>query len=589
MSPIPAPPIPGSTLGLIPPPPAPGSTLGLTQQDQSIGGNANDVGASPPGQSGNDVGASAPQSPTLSQNVMNWVHRQGQGVMDLAKYAGNVYQTPQKAVARYLDSTLSALGINDPDTSARFQKELQDWQAQKEQNRSKIWGPGAFATDIAANPLSYTTGAETGVAPELVASPGSTLSKEGIELLSRSQVPRLSTQVAQGAMTGNVMSTLDPNATLASVAVGTVAGGAAPVAGKVLNPIGRGVANMAKGFWGNEATPTVENVLPHYADMFKGESGDAFKLDLQHNYSKDRAVWGAPFQDLRATNGDVPLPKLEQGVDDAITKLKNSRGGIDKEALAKLETLQAGLKNPDAPKGWASALDVGSDLNSIVTDAKHGAVPNHNLVRIASPLKDMLEEDMDTAGKASGMAYQNAKKGWLEHVVPWEDPDKGGRFLQSFMRNPTPDDAMTALTMAGPNKAKILVSHAGPRGVQALQSGLAQTAMDEDGPKAMLRALNKREDIYNLVFKGEDRAKMDGYKKILQTSAYADNILPGKWGISASQMARKLFETESGTNFLLGASHLNPQGRAFGDFVIRNIPKVVGVGSAQMLGDREQQ
>ena len=555
-----------------------------TTQTPSMPNSAHDVGVPPPSQS-NDVGTGNIQSssPSTSSKVIDWIHRQGEGVANLARYAGDVYHTPQRAVGKYLNSAMTALGINSPELSNRISASIQAKEDQKDQDRAKVWGPGAMATDIVANPLTYATAGGAGVAPELTAGAGSNLGKEGVELLSKSQVPGLATHVAQGAVQGNVMSTLDPNATPASVGVGTALGAAAPIATKALIPIVRGTSNMVKGMWGNAATPTVEDVLPHYANMFKGESGDAYKMDLQHNYSKDRAVWGAPFQDLRASGGVVELPKLEAGLDDTIQKLENSRGGKDEAALAKLKSLQAGLKNPDAPKDWASALDVGSDINSILSDAKHGLVPNHNLARVAGPLNHLLSEDMDEAGKASGSAYQAAKAGWKANVVPWEDPAEGGRHLQTIMRNPTPDDAMRALTMAGPNKAKILVDHASPRGIQALQSGIAETAMNEDSPKAMLNALNKREALYNLVYKGVDKARMDGYKKILGAASFVDNVIPGKWGINASQAAQKLFETEAGQNLLLGASHLNPKSRVFGEFVTDHAAKVFGGSTTPMF------
>jgi hypothetical protein len=523
---------------------------------------------------------------------MDWIHRQGEGVADLANYAKDVWQTPSHAVGKYVDAAMAGLGVDSPETTAKFKQQLSDWQAKKEQDRAKVWGPGAFATDIAANPLTYAMGPQVSSAEmaPVVLPAGKEAMKEGLQLMSKA--PGMGTKVAQGAVQGNVLSTLDPNANPISVGAGTVLGGAAPIAAeKVAVPLARGASNMVKGLWGHSATPTVEDVLPHYAAAFKGEHGDVFKADLQHNYSTDRAVYGAPFQALRGNEGGVELPKLEAGVDDLVTKLENNRGGRDEVVLGKIKALQAGLKNPDAPHDWGSALDVGSDLNSIMSDAQHGLVPNHNLARVVKPLKDLLDADMDVAGAANGQAYQKAKTGWAEHVIPWEDPKQGGKDLMQVLNNDKPYEAMRKLTMTGPTGAARLVEHSGPQGIRALQAGLADTAMKDAAhpvtgemvPSRMLKSLNDREDIYNLVYKGADKARMDGYKKILGVSSLADNVLPGKYGVNASRIAEKLFSTEAGSDFLLGASHLNPKSRAFGEFVTANAPKILGAGSARLL------
>jgi len=351
---------------------------------------------------------------------------------------------------------------------------------------------------------------------------------------------------------------------------------------KAAVPVARGLVNAVKGIWGRAVTPEVSNLEGKMVGNLKGRSGTVLQDDLEKQYTAARARAAEPFNQLRTQDGTLDLQSYVNKLDQTMTELDNS-GLRNKDALiAEIKKFkEAALRGPNT---WSKALDIGSDINAAISEAMAGANPDRNLARILRPLKDAHQEALDTAGARFGTAYQEAKANWARNVVPWEDATEGGRFLQNFMKSPTPNDAMRALTMMGPDKARIFVKQAGPEGRAALQAGLVQTIFEEAQdpinreftPGRFLKALNDREDLYGLAFKGQDKWKMDGFRKLMENAYFVDHFLPGKWGISASQVAERLFTTKAGANFLLGASSMNPSSRAMGDLVSRDLPKIIG-------------
>jgi len=486
---------------------------------------------------------------------------------NLASYAGDVVQRPSAAIGKGL-----ATITGDKDFEFRGGVPLISGPEEVAANRAKLDPLSAMAVDVGANPLTYIMPGSNAQAP------------------ARIFGSKLAGTVGKSAAIGNTFATMDPEATPGSIATATTASALTPLAvDKVLAPLARGTINAVKGIWGRAATPEASDVASQFTQALKGRAGNALQDDLETQYNAARARGAAPFKALEATDGDVNLPQYEMDLLAAIDDVKNSRAGADPKILSELERLYAGITNPKASKGWGSALEIGSDLNATLGDAMKGANPNRNLARILAPLKDSLQADMDRAGAASGEAYQAAKAGWLKEVVPWEDPTEGAKFLKNFMNSPTPNDSMRALTMMGPDKAKIFFRQAGPQGRSALQAGLVQTAFEEAAdsttgkfvPSKFLKAMNDRQDLYGLVFTGTDRWKMDGFQKLMQDANFVDHFLPGKWGVKASQAAEKLFTTPAGSQFLLGASSLNPSSKAMGNFISRNVPKVFGAASGR--------
>lgn len=361
---------------------------------------------------------------------------------------------------------------------------------------------------------------------------------------------------------------------------------------KVVAPLARGGINVVKGWFGKSATPDVADIASQFGKPVDQTAGGDLKKALIDQYGKDRAEAGAAFNALRANGGQVPLPTYQQSLDDALAKEINNRGGADPKIVSVLQRLKSGVENPSAPTDWGSALDVGSRLNGELLDAAHGATPNHELEKILLPIKTAHTADLDTAGAANGLAYQEAKRGWIDKVVPWEDKTEGAAFLKQFRNNPTPNDGMKALSVAGPDKANIFIARSNPEAKAAIQAGVADEAIKAGGdpitgemdPKRILGAIKDREGFFNLGFTGEAKFKWDGFKNLMKNAYFVSKFIPGKLGTSSAEVAANLFTTKTGSDFLLGASNLNPTSKAFSNMVDSYASKVIGANAGAQAG-----
>jgi hypothetical protein len=142
-----------------------------------------------------------------------------EGMGDAVRYAKDVFDTPKIAFWKGLDAVQGMTGIDSPEEVARKQAAYAEWSQRKAANRAKIKAP--IITDILANPLTF-------VLPQQAL--GTTTGAKS----------------AMGAVTGNVVSTMDPDATVDSVAAGTALGAVAP-------PVIQGASNLIR--WaGSKAT-----------------------------------------------------------------------------------------------------------------------------------------------------------------------------------------------------------------------------------------------------------------------------------------------------------------------------------------------
>jgi hypothetical protein len=130
-------------------------------------------------------------------------------------YAWDVLQTPSRAGEKYLSKLTHAIGIDNDYQYNTIQNQIKQFSQQKAIDRSKAYIP--FVTDLVANPLTYAL-PTAGVGASLMG------------------------KVGLGALAGAAYSTLDPDATPGSVALGTVAGGAVPIA---TGAIGNGISKVA--------------------------------------------------------------------------------------------------------------------------------------------------------------------------------------------------------------------------------------------------------------------------------------------------------------------------------------------------------
>lgn len=382
----------------------------------------------------------------------------------------------------------------------------------------------------------------------------------------------------------------------------------APAAALGINMTGKGY-NLAKRAFSKGEDFAPEAVVDIFKSKVKGKASDVVQEDLAERYSAARKEAGEAFQSLRSDAGATPVdvPNYTKAIDTLLESAKSSRAGADKAILTELSALKKALENPSADTSFGGTMDIGSRLNEIYGDAIAGEKPNRALAATVKKLKDALQVDLDTAGKQYGQRYQDAKKLWQEKVVPWEDPEQGGKLLRNFIKSPTPDAAMDALLKAkSEDKLNIFMSKLSKdKGIPALQAGLVESvykqSLDDAGnvlPDKFLGALKQRQDAYGLAFTGDAKWRMDGLTNLLKDSRFVAKALTGEWIRSlpmgrvmpgsafptpgAGSILQRLFTTPSVSKLLIqaqGAKPNSPQMQKIIDSIYANVSKGSGVAA----------
>lgn len=354
-----------------------------------------------------------------------------------------------------------------------------------------------------------------------------------------------------------------------------------------------------------------EAVVNLFKGKVKGRASDVIQQDLSERYTAARKEAGAAFQALRADAGNTPVlvPNYASELDRLLDTAKASRAGADKALVTELAALKKALSNPKADTSFGGTMDIGSRLNEIYGDAISGEKPNRALAASVKKLKDALQADLDTAGKQYGQRYQDAKKLWQEKVVPWEDPEQGGKLLRSFIKSPTPDAAMDALLKAkSEDKLNVFISKLSKdKGIPALQAGLVESvykqSLDDAGnvlPDKFLGALKQRQDAYGLAFTGEAKWRMDGLSNLLKDSRFVAKALTGEWIRSipmgrvlpgsafptpgAGSILQKVFTTPGVSKLLVqaqGAKPNSPQMEKIIDSIYANLTKAGALSAGE--------
>ncbi len=364
-----------------------------------------------------------------------------------------------------------------------------------------------------------------------------------------------------------------------SSAVGALAGGA----------IGEGVHTGVTKLMQKGESLAPEKVVAWFKSKVKGKPSDVLQEDLRNAYNSARKEVRDAFEVLKSTSGnnDVPLSNFEYSLENMIKTNKASRGSNDS-----MERELTAIKNKieqSSDKSFASTVDLGTELNEVYKKAMESG--DGKLMKAITNLKSDLQYDMDLFGKQFGDAYVAAKNKWVEKLKPWEDPREGGRILQSFIKSPTPDLAMTALLKAkSEDKIDIFMKQLSKNiGVPALQAGLVEDVYKQslrDGtviPQKFITALKNRQDAYGLSFSGREKWMMDGLNKLMKDSRFTAQMLTGEWlrhlplgrvlpgsaypSPEAGSILQKLFTTPTGQKLLVKSYATTPGSKTMGKII----------------------
>ena len=345
-------------------------------------------------------------------------------------------------------------------------------------------------------------------------------------------------------------------------------------------------------------------VLREFVDTAKDDPYGVLKADLnvQQIVSKleDNRLYGK-VGDIVKGHGDVELSKPLTWIQDQLdTQLGNEAKGIratttpNKALVETLQDLKATLSNP---KNDLSYNGIRSSVSALGDTARGLAEGEPAVATKLGDLRGIMRSAMDEHVEGLGIpeatqALNNANSHYQNTTLKYKAQD-----VARMINGTDADTAVKAMFSKGsPAQFQRIYDLTSEKGKAAIASGMVQQAAGEVGGKeaaAMSPAqwatyFENRAKQSDLVFNGTDRARMDGFTKLLramdetgQTDAgkntgkslgllhmiigggLAKLSLPAAGASLAVSTALKSLFTGAGRPILLAASELKPGDPAF--------------------------
>lgn len=277
-----------------------------------------------------------------------------------------------------------------------------------------------------------------------------------------------------------------------------------------------------------------------------------------------------------------------RAIDDVIAA--DSKTVPNRDLLAKLNEIKNNWANPANPQNFRELKAARSSLGELVGEWGRQGKSTSNLTAIRTAIDNDMENFALNSGKPA--LINEFKKANAFYKTLKESESKA---LAKSMSTNTPDEIFkTFVQMGKGDSASNFYKSLDPRGQAALRYEMANRALtkatsasndDVFSPAKFAREFERLQEPYQNIFKGTDKAEMDGFVKLMrhveragQYSSSPTNgsmvVLPAT-GLSLASMAineplsaaasvssiyglSKLFTTSTGRRILLAAKDLPP-------------------------------
>lgn len=292
------------------------------------------------------------------------------------------------------------------------------------------------------------------------------------------------------------------------------------------------------------------------------------------------------------------IAKVQGGVVQPINTLSsiNSRiaqenGSLrpDKELLKELVDIQKRLNNSSIAKDFDNMRLLRSDLGDLAERFANRVDPNLPASKFFGDLKASVEKDISDYAVNSGnnalkSAYKRADN-YYKGIMLTRD-----KATAKSMKSNKPDEIFNQFVMVGKgDRAANFYQNLDPKGQAALRYEMANQALtkainpstDSFSPATFAREFEKLREPYQNIFKGADKAEMDGFVKLMRhvqrSGQYLENPATGNRaapyalgaaivaspggaaaGGSTILLTKTLFTTPTGRRILLAAKDLPP-------------------------------
>lgn len=258
----------------------------------------------------------------------------------------------------------------------------------------------------------------------------------------------------------------------------------------------------------------------------------------------------------------------------------------NKELLKELVDIQKRLNSSNVSKDFSNMRLLRSELGDLADSYANGVNPNLPAAKFFGDLRSNVEKDISDYALNSGnnalkSAYKRADS-YYKSIMLTRD-----KATAKAMQSNKPDEIFNQFVKVGKgDRAANFYQNLDPKGQAALRYEMANQALnkatnssnDVFSPAKFAREFERLQEPYQNIFKGSDKAEMDGFVKLMRhverAGQYAENpptgnrlafgavtvaSLPVATKIATqAALTKTLFTTPTGRRILLAAKDLPP-------------------------------
>ena len=310
-----------------------------------------------------------------------------------------------------------------------------------------------------------------------------------------------------------------------------------------------------------------------------------------------------------AGSGTVAPNKTVQAIDNVIAA--DSKVTPNKELLGEINSIRKNLLDPNINTNFKEMRAAQSRLGELVDEWGRQGKSTSGLTQIRTAIDDDILDFAQSSGNTkllSELKRANALYGQLQ----------GGKdkAFASSLRSDKPDEIFNQFMKVGKgDKAANFYKNLDPKGQAALRYQMAQNALDKAwnpnkevfSPARFAQEFESMSAPYGNVFRGADKAQMDGFVKLMRhverAGQYMENPPTGNRAIGVlmggaavvnpaialkiggfSATAKALFTTEAGKRILLAARDVPPNSPQMANLLMQ-AQKLATTGGASTSKD----
>ena len=310
-----------------------------------------------------------------------------------------------------------------------------------------------------------------------------------------------------------------------------------------------------------------------------------------------------------AGSGTVAPNKTVQAIDNVIAA--DSKVTPNKELLGEINSIRKNLLDPNINTNFKEMRAAQSRLGELVDEWGRQGKSTSGLTQIRTAIDDDILDFAQSSGNTkllSELKRANALYGQLQ----------GGKdkAFASSLRSDKPDEIFNQFMKVGKgDKAANFYKNLDPKGQAALRYQMAQNALDKAwnlnkevfSPARFAQEFESMSAPYSNVFRGVDKAQMDGFVKLMRhverAGQYMENPPTGNRAIGVlmggaavvnpaialkiggfSATAKALFTTEAGKRILLAARDVPPNSPQMANLLMQ-AQKLATTGGASTSKD----